>query len=261
MKFKEFKDLPPLVIRSNYGDDSIALVQWAFEAKLKQVEVITIDTGFAAEEFESRKQLGEEHARRCGFKTRTIISPISFAAAVKGRGEFPSAKFQWCSALLKGLPFLDWLDTWDPYCKAIILIAKRKAAAKAHATLTEWIDRCEFHNNRTVWHSIWNLETNERDALLERAGFSPLSHRTLECHPCVNSTDFDLLRLSERDIQKVRELEKDLGTCFFSNPSELSIDELIRLTKENIQNLEQQKEEHYLDLFYRGCGNPYGCGI
>ncbi len=265
----------PLIIRSHYGDDSIAMAQWAFEANLKLVEVVTIDTGFAAENWLARQQLGEAHARACGFKTSTIVSPITFAEAVKGRGEFPSTKFQWCSALLKGLPFLDWLDTWDPHCQAIILIAKRKAAAKAHTTIPEWIDKCEFHNDRTVWHPISELETTERDALLARAGFEPLNHRTFECALCVNSTQSDLLRLGGVDIRKMEELEQIIESTLSSSLTE-SLDlskihskgiiEFIKEVRETAENELKNNnlknlDETYLDLFYRGCGNHFGCGI
>jgi len=333
MKLKNFENRP-LIIRSHYGDESIALVQWAYETGLKQVKVVTIDTGWAAEDWSYRVQLGEAHARACGFHTSTIVSPITFVDAVKGRGEFPSAKFQWCSALLKGLPFLDWLDTWDPACKAIILIAKRQAAAKAHALLPEWIEKCEFHNDRMVWHPLLDIDTNERDALLQRAGFIPLNHRTLECQPCVNSSLSDLGRLREFDIRKIQDLEEKLGFNMFSELSELSafaefsgsvakfaefselsdssdssvsafselsgssvaelsefselsgssqdsskhsysqnnsarkksidigvginITELIKLAKQYEQ---EDFNKHYLDLFYRGCGNHFGCGL
>lgn len=279
MKPKNF-DHRPLIIRSHYGDESIALVQWAYEAGLKQIEVVTIDTGWAAKAWASRQQKGEAHAMACGFKTSTIVSKITFTEAVKGRGEFPSAKFQWCSALLKGLPFLDWLDTWDPGCQAIILLAKRKEAADAHAKLPEWIEKCEFHNDRTVWHPLLNLGTLERDALLQGAGFSPLHHRSLECDPCVNSTLSDLGRLSAFDIRKTKDLEKALASNFFSEPStfpelthypltlangdkeySMSITELIQLAKVYGQDSSNNATQHYLDLFYRGCGNHFGCGL
>lgn len=244
----------PLIIRSQYGDESIALVQWAYEAGLQNlvqnVEVVTIDTGFAASSWAERVKQGEQHAKDCGFKTRNLISPISFADAVKGRGEFPSVEFQWCSALLKGLPFLDWLDTWDPNCQAIILMAKRKSAALAHLNLTEWIENCEYHNNRTLWHPLINLETQERDALLDRAKFTPLHHRSLECDPCVHSTKADLARLNKQDIQKVKMLEEAIQSPIL---------QLIHQAKK--EDVNSVVEETYLDLFYRGCGNHFGCGL
>lgn len=233
----------PLFIRTQYGDDSLALVQWAFEAGLSAT-VVYVDTGFAAESWQTRIEQGEQHAKTCGFKTVRIVSPITFGDAVMGRGEFPSSKFQWCSALLKGLPFVDWLESVDPGGHGVVLIAKRAVAALAHADLPEWIEPCQFHGDRTVWHPMLSLNDADRDALLERAGFKPLGHRSLECEPCVNSTDTDLARFNQnqKDKQRLVKLEEDLGFAWEWKPT-LPI------------------PEKYLDLFYRGCGNHFGCGL
>ena len=66
----------PLIIRTQYGDDSIALVQWAYENKLENVQVVYVDTGFAAESWRERIQHGEEHAKRCGFQAVRIVPPF-----------------------------------------------------------------------------------------------------------------------------------------------------------------------------------------
>jgi len=232
----------PLVIRTNYGDESISMMQWVYEAGLTAI-VVYIDTGWAAENWTQRIELGETFAKNCGFQVKHIVSQISFSDAVMGRGAFPSAKFQWCTALLKGLPFLDWLETIDLRGEAIILIAKRKAAALAHTHLEEWIERCEFHNDRTVWHPILNVDTEERDALLKRAGFKPLNHRSLECEPCINSTSADWERLNALDKKKLYVLELEIKSALEKNLKGKGI------------------EEKYLDLFYRGCGNHFGCGL
>jgi 3'-phosphoadenosine 5'-phosphosulfate sulfotransferase (PAPS reductase)/FAD synthetase len=229
----------PLVIRTNYGDESIALVQWVFESGL-YATVVYIDTGFAAVSWKQRIELGEAHANRCGFKVQSIVSKISFSDAVIGRGSYPSPKFQWCTGLLKGLPFLDWLETVDLKGECVVLIAKRRAATRLHQDLPEWIERCEFHGDRTVWHPMVNVTEVERDALLNRAGFLPLGHRSLECEPCVNSTVLDMKRMDSQDRVKLRRLEKEL--------------------KIKWQN-ESASFENYLDLFYRGCGNHFGCGL
>jgi hypothetical protein len=248
----------PLIIRSQYGDDSIALVQWAYDNKLENVQVVYVDTGFAAEKWKERIERGEEHARKCGFQPVRIVSSISFAEAVKGRGEFPSSKFQWCSALLKGLPFLDWLEGWDLKCNAILLIAKRKGAATAHETLPEWIEKCEFHNHRTVWHAILNVDKHERNGLLDRAGFEPLNHRSLECEPCVNSSLEDLARLNTQDYDRIKTLEQTMPTTLFTEAIDLTVERA--KTTVNKPNQPRIKDK-YLDLFYRGCGNHFGCGL
>jgi hypothetical protein len=229
-----------LIIRTNYGDDSIALTQWVFEAGLSAT-VVYIDTGFAASLWNTRIALGEAHAKTCEFSPLRIVSKISFVDAVSGRGSFPSAKFQWCAGLLKGLPFLDWLETVDLEGEAIVLIAKRRSAAKAHAHLPEWIERCEYHGERTVWHPLLDIDDSARDGLLDRAGFIPLRHRSLECEPCVNSSEEDLERLAVTDKKRLLALEKAVSVTWVHSPTPVT--------------------EKYLDLFYRGCGNHFGCGL
>lgn len=247
----------PLYIRSQYGDESIALVQWAYEAGLAGT-VVYVDTGWAAASWQTRIQLGEQHAKACGFKTLQIVSPISFADAVVGRGEFPSAKFQWCSALLKGLPFVDWLETVDPAGHAIILIAKRAAAALAHANLSEWIEPCQFHGDRTVWHPMIAVNDSERDALLSRAGFAPLEHRSLECQPCVNSTVADISKFNDPSAAKVGNSSEDEANHAADRKRLSALEEELGSRWEWKPEAPVQK---YLDLFYRGCGNHFGCGL
>ncbi len=229
----------PLIIRTNYGDESLALTQWVFESGLNAT-VIYIDTGWAAASWKKRVQLGELHARRCGFEIHTITSKISFSDAVIGRASFPSAKFQWCTGLLKGLPFLDWIEPIDLGGEYIILMAKRKAATSAHQNLPEWIEQCEFHGDRTVWHPMVEVTDIERDGLLKRAGFIPLYHRSLECQPCANSTALEIERLGRVDSVKLQAVENAIKIKWQS------------------ESLDFEKP---LDLFYRGCGNHFGCGL
>lgn len=227
----------PLIARTNYGDDSIAMIQWAYEAGLANLTVVYIETGWQAASWEKRVQQGEAHARSCGYKTLRLLSKISFREAVLERGSFPSHQFQWCAGWLKGLPFLDWLDTEDIKCRSIVMIAKRGIASEQ---VPQFIENCEYHNDRTVWHPLWDVDENARDALLHRAGFTPLRHRSLECEPCVNSCRADLTRLSKQDKNKLLKLEKQLGKKMFTEMPEL---------------------ETGMDLFYKGCGNRFGCGF
>jgi hypothetical protein len=248
----------PLFIRTQYGDESIALVQWAYEAGLIGT-VVYIDTGFASAAWEARIKRGEEHAIACGFKTLQIVSPITFADAVIGRGEFPSSKFQWCSALLKGLPFVDWLESVDPEGHGVILIAKRSAAALAHAELSEWIEPCQFHGDRTVWHPMIAVTDLERDALLSRAGFTPLQHRSLECEPCVNSTPEDVAKFNDLNCQKESGFIKDEASHDADRKRLYALEQELGSVWEWKPTVPVSQK--YLDLFYRGCGNHFGCGL
>lgn len=308
--FKCLKDRPYIIL-CNYGDDSIALLQWMYEQYMMfeteilpklihNIRVVSIETGFASSSapWIQRCAEGKQFAEQCGFKTVQLTSKISFEEAVMGRTAFPSPKFQWCATLLKGLPLLDWLDEIDPSCRAVILIAKRRSTLtlpesynisndnllentlSTNSTFSEWIDKAEHFNDRSVWHPIIEMGDEEKDALLHRAGFSPLGHRSLECDPCVNSGCRTLCKLSEKDIQKVKNLEESLESPMFS-PQEWegasNIEAVVKRAKEKLQHPQLQTSEsnevaaepsnntsnnsNDLILFYRGCGNPFGCGL
>jgi len=60
----------------------------------------------------------------------------------------------------------------------------------------------------------------------------------------VNSNISDITRMPVQDTKKLKSLEKEIGCSMFAEAL--------------AENVEYQ---HYLDLFYRGCGNRFGCGL
>jgi 3'-phosphoadenosine 5'-phosphosulfate sulfotransferase (PAPS reductase)/FAD synthetase len=247
------------IIRTNYGDDSIALTQWAYEAGFKNLRVVYTDTGFAAARFQERIHKGKEHIQRLGFEAVTITSKIRFDEAVLGRRAFPSHEIQWCTSFLKGLPFLEWLDSVDLNCEAVIMMAKRQSTVP-NQVIPECIEHCEFHNERAVWHPLIEINDDERNALLERAGVTPLNHRSLECEPCVNSNVADLARMQPEEIDKLEALESELNTSLFS-AEDFGAKGIRLQVKWAKENTTPQGKKGYHSLFYRGCGNHFGCGL
>lgn len=277
------------VIITNYGDDSIALIQWALESPLlqyqrenKQLKVVYIDTGFSANSWAERIAEGRAYVEKAGLEAIHLISDIPFQDAVMGRGEFPSTKFQWCSTVLKGLPLLDWLDKVDPACRSIILSAKRRETLiPPFDNLPEWIEKSEHFNDRSQWHPLIEKNEDARDSLLERAHFIPLGHRSLECDPCINSSVKTLVCLAKKDILKVKILEETLGSPMFSkedferlascDSTETTnfeflargegIEAVVNAAKHCVTQEEKRVVSSDLTLFYRGCGNPFSCGM
>ncbi len=116
-----------------------------------------------------------------------------------------------------------------------------------------------------------------------------MNHRSLECDPCVNSNLSDLNSLTEFDIRKVQELEAAIQASMFTDIkafiskdertlreekfedssdnkqqqklNSIGIRKLIELAKEMDQKILDNIDKNYLDLFYRGCGNHFGCGL
>ena len=239
------------IIFGNFGNQTIALIQYAHEQAFNDVYVISVDTGWAAETWQSRVEQGEALARQYGFKVVRLSSKASFADLVRDRQQFPSKKFQWCAGFLKGLPLLDWLDQHDSACEATIILGKRRADSRANAKLTEFIDESEHYGERRVWHPLYKYDDSEFAALIERAGFEVLEHRSLECDPCIHNTSSDFRRMSDSDIKRLRNLEVEVHKLMFREPIDGMVGNAHYYASED-----ENKEEQ----FYMGCGSPFACG-
>lgn len=171
------------VISSSYGNDSVAMIQWAAEQGLENVIVSYIDTGWAAATWLPRVAQCEHWVTSLGFKVVRLKAAMGFEELIRHKKGFPSQRYQWCSAVLKGLPFLTWIDEWDSGCSATVMIGKRREESIARADTPEFIGSSEHHGGRKVWHPLYLHTEAMRDALLARAGFPVLPHRSQECAP------------------------------------------------------------------------------
>jgi hypothetical protein len=236
-----------LILRVNYSDESIALIQQIYEEQGKlaptyrTIYVIYINTGWAADHWHRRVEQGEALARSYQFTPVQLTAKATFPDLVQERQNFPSRKFQWCAGFLKGLPFLEWLDEHDPSAQFCIALPKR--AALYRQPLPEYIEECPYHGDRKIWHPLVNISDEQRDQLVQRAGFVASPGRSLECDPCVNSTPSEQQKLSENDRTKLADLEQQVGKVMFT------------------QRLSQSNEKARMQSFSMGCGDPFGCGL
>jgi 3'-phosphoadenosine 5'-phosphosulfate sulfotransferase (PAPS reductase)/FAD synthetase len=203
------------VISSSYGNDSIALIQWAVENQLPNVTVVFIDTGWSAPGWLDRVKSAEEWVKRLGFTAAHIEPAVQFEELMRSKKGFPSQRYQWCSVMLKGIPFLNWIDDLDRQCKATVLIGKRREESRERANTPEFVEASEYHGDRRVWHPLYMHTETMRDDLVTRAGFEVLPHRSKECSPCINANKNDLQRLTTPEIERVRRLEADTGQTMF----------------------------------------------
>lgn len=247
------------VISASYGNDSMALLQWAHEHGLQNVTVAYCDTGWAAPGWEGRVAEGEALAQRLGFATVRLES-MGMEALVRMKRGFPMHGRQFCTAWLKGLPFLQWIDEADPERKAVVMIGKRRSESEDRKDIPEWIEASEYHGERKVWHSLYLHSETDRDALLVRAEVEKLPHRSDECSPCVNANRDNLRRLSGRQISKVAVLEADIGQPMFraaKHGGAQGIEQAIQWAKYSPGQFKPGMD----DLFVEGCGSPFGCGL
>lgn len=246
------------VISASYGNDSIALIQWAKESGLKDVTVTFIDTGWSGKGWMDRVARCEEWVVTLGFTPVRIIPAVQFEELIKSRKGFPNQRYQWCSGHLKGVPFLGWIDEIDPERKATILIGKRREESQERADTPEFIDASEYHGDRRVWHPLFMHDEQARNELIVRAGFEVLPHRSKECDPCVNANRDDFRTLDESDAQKVAQLEADTGKTMFRSKRHggaKGIEQVIRWANNSPGNYNEKQE----DLFASPCSSGY-CG-
>lgn len=199
------------VIFASYGNDSIALIQWCREGNAPNVIVVHSDTGWAAPWWRERIAKCEEWVRSIGFGAHTIPSEGMIQLVKRKKGWPLPRKFQFCTEELKIRPAIAWLDEVDPDKELVCLVGVRREESRERVSWPEYIADSEKHGGRDLWSPLVQLKETERDALLERAGFEPLPHRSQECFPCINSNRNDLKRLTPERITEIEALEKELG--------------------------------------------------
>lgn len=243
------------VISSSYGNDSVALIQWAHEQQIDDVTVAYCDTGWSAPWWPQRVEKGEALAQKYGFKTVRCQS-MGMAELVRMKKGWPGNGQQFCTAHLKGVPFLLWLDATDTGRAATVLIGKRRAESEKRKDTPEFIERSEYHGDRRVWHPLYLLSHAQRDDLLYSAGFEPLPHRSLECNPCVNANRGDFKRLTPGEVERVNDLEVEIGKPMFRPKrfSALGIHGVIVWAKEGRERGDIQEEESE-------CASMFGCEV
>lgn len=244
------------IISASYGNDSIALIQWAADKRLPDVTVVYCDTGWSAPGWDARVTEGEQFAKDCGFNVLRLQS-MGMAELVRMKKGWPGNGQQFCTMHLKGVPFLQWVDEFDPERKATILIGKRRVESRARAQTPEYIDQSEYHGDRRVWHPLFKHTDSERDELVRRSGLELLPHRSQECSPCVNANRGDFMLLTKEQIEHVNELEVEIGKPMFRPKrfGALGIYGVMVWAKHG-------RKRGLCDVLEdEGCGAPFGCGL
>jgi len=244
-----------IAVSVSYGNDSIALVQWARETGQQDVWVVHSDTGWASPSWPQRVDKGEAFARSYGFKTVRTKS-MGMAELVRMKEAWPGNGQQFCTAHLKGIPFLQWIDEVDPERKAVVVVGKRRAESKARADTPEFVYNSEYHGGRTIWHPLYLHSDEERNALLRRAGFEPLPHRSRECSPCVNANRKTFLALTPGEIERVSDLEAEIGKPMYRPKrfNVVGIHGVIVWAKDGRKRANIEDEEE-------GCNGLFGCEV
>ncbi|MBP9727090.1 MAG: hypothetical protein KBD83_06480 [Gammaproteobacteria bacterium] len=239
------------VIIANFGNDSIALIEWVKQQHLQNVFVLSVDTRWSAENWQQRVILADHYISTCTMTHVRLSSEYDFSRLVLERNNFPSIKFHWCASFLKGLPVLDWLDQVDPDLKAIVLLAKRREQAPSLHNLQEFEAESHSYDSRKVWYPLYQHTLTQRNQLIAQAGFDLLHTRSLECDPCIYNQRSDFRRLDNKRMQQVAELETTIGRPMFSVPIKVVVADAFP---------DADLAGNDKAIYYQGCGSEFGCG-
>jgi hypothetical protein len=122
---------------------------------------------------------------------------------------------QFCTEELKVEPTLSWLRMHDPEGIAETVLGVRREESAARLAWPEYVPSSDKNEGRAEWSPLVFHTTEMRDALIRRAGWEPLPHRSRECR-CVNAGSQDILKFTPEDIDEIEAIEKSM-TCWGDN--------------------------------------------
>lgn len=198
------------VLFASYGNDSLALIQWAHDQGLEGVVVAYSDTGWSSPAWDERVTKCEAWVQSLGFGTVRIQSE-GMEALVRRKKGWPYQRSQFCTTELKIIPAQKWLDANDPDKEAICYVGVRREESANRADWPEWTEESDKHGGRSLHAPLVRLTELQRNVLLAKTGFKPLPHRSKECDPCVNENREGICQISEKRIIFIERLEVDLG--------------------------------------------------
>jgi 3'-phosphoadenosine 5'-phosphosulfate sulfotransferase (PAPS reductase)/FAD synthetase len=226
-----------LICQNSGGNDSIATLQFMvlndLPAKMRVISLYA-NTGWAADYWEERMhrlagwcaQRGIEHVELAtkGFEQLVLDGDA-------GTIRFPNGMRKTCTERLKIIPAKKWMEELDPERMAIVALGIRRDESKRRTNTPVFEPASVNHGGRMLWKPLAEYNEEQRDALLESAGWEPLPHRSDECEVCIHANRADLRRVSERGIARVRALEVATDKVMFrpkGYAGAVGIDEVMR---------------------------------
>ena len=198
------------IIFSSFGNDSLATIQWALEAGLKNIIVAYSDTKWTATSWNARIAKCKKYLDRNNVEF-AVIDSEGFSNLVRRKMAFPANGMGFCSYELKIEPAMRWLDEVDPEREAVCYVGIMRIESERRKNWPEVLESSPNHGGRKLISPLATFSITERDALIKRAGFDVLPHRSWECSPCINATISDIQNIDEESLIKVVNLETEMG--------------------------------------------------
>lgn len=214
--------MPDRVIFASYGNDSVALIQWAYENGIKDAYVCYSDTGWAKRDWvSSRVEPGEAWVKSLGY-TPVRTSGVGMIGLIQKKQAWPrggGGKYQFCTEELKKKPALEWMQANDPDGDLICMVGIRREESDNRAQFPEWTEESEEHGGRSMHAPLVRHKEADRNELLLRTPFpTPLPHRSKECFPCVNARKGEIAALPPNRLELIHMIEVTMGVNSKGNP-------------------------------------------
>ena len=188
----------------------MALVQWAIEKGVKNLHVAYSNTGWAADFWGDRVAAFRNFIEMNGGTYHEVASE-GMVNLVTRKKAWPRNGMAFCSYELKIKPAMGWLETIDPESEATCLVGVRREESANRAQWPEWIEESVNHGGRSLHSPLVRFTEDQRNELIERAGFEVLKHRSMECYPCINANKSDIAMLDPARIDYIETVEIGLG--------------------------------------------------
>ena len=205
---------------ASMGNDSIALIKY-FGMKWRngEVHVLYTNTGWASEEWPARVEKGFALARHYGFDCVELFSEGMESLVLRKKGwPMPASNMQFCTGELKIRPAMNYMDTVDPKREWICVNGVRRAESANRSDTPLWVESSERHGGRTLWSPLAMHTDEQRNQLLEHAGFGVLPHRSRECFPCISGKRETLRDLTEAKLVQIEGIEQRMGNTSKGKP-------------------------------------------
>lgn len=123
---------------------------------------------------------------------------------------------KWCTVILKMQPFKKFFDNLD--ADPVNLVGIRRDESARRSRMTEW----EFNSNFDCWTHRPIIDWTEQQVIDIHHRFNLIPNRLylngwnrVGCYPCIFSRKEEIRRISEKRIQIIEIMEKDLQASFF----------------------------------------------
>lgn len=235
------------IIIANYSIHSLALICWAKKNLHNNFCVLSVDTGFAAENWNS--YLGNVFAwlKSEAIEFYHLKAENAFQELVKARKQFPSQKFSWCAGFLKGITLLNKIDEIDPDAEATILLSHRKDLSRVSQLLKD-LEEEEKYDYRSLEYPLLDLNHDDILELTKNLPFKAFYH-SLECQPCIHLTQQEFEKIAKADIKKVSALENETNSFMFNNTPFNKLDSHAFI------------HGNILEELSKACSWEYSCGL